>query len=159
MSLVVGTNSYVTLDEATAYLGDRYGSIIWDKEPNQESALVTAARLLDSQMLWLGAKTDNSQPMKWPRTGFDAMDIDSSIVPQIVKDAQCELAFDIVEKGGVKPAFDASNDLKRIKADTVEIEYRSNGVIKPDPSRVPDHIKRMLHGLIESTRVVRLLRA
>jgi len=157
MTIIVGTNSYISLTDANTYLADRYGYAIWDAEINQEAALISSARLLDTQLKWLQSKTDIDQPMQWPRSTFDAYDTDE--IPQIVKDAQCELAFDLAEKGSIRAGFDASGDLKRIKADTVELEYRNKGVQKPDSSRIPDHIKKMLRGLIEGTRVIRLQRA
>lgn len=157
MGIEVGTNSYVSLDDANTYLADRYGYVIWDEELDTEQALVSARRLLDTQLNWLQDKTDVDQEMEWPRSTFN--DYDTDEIPQIVKDAQCELAFDIVEKGGIKSAFDASGDFKKIKADTVQIEYRSNGVQKPNSSRIPDHIKKMLKGLIVGGMVRRVERA
>jgi hypothetical protein len=157
MTVTVGTNSYISLVDAGAYLADRYGYSIWDAEADQEAALISSARLLDNQLKWLQSKTVSTQAMQWPRSTFDAYT--TTEIPQIVKDAQCELAFDIAEKGGIRAGFDASGDLKRIKADTVELEYRNKGVQKPDTSRIPDHIKKMLRGLIEGTRVIRLQRA
>ena len=161
MSLVVGTNSYVTLNEAEDYLSDRYGFSTWESSEYQEVALVSAARLLDTQLSWKYFKTEADQVMQWPRTGFDesVFGFDEDTVPQLVKDAQCEMAFDIIENGGIKPAFQPSDDLKRIKADTLELEYRAYGMQKLDNSRVPSHILKMLKPLISAIGVYRLQRA
>ncbi|MFA6711338.1 MAG: DnaT-like ssDNA-binding protein [Candidatus Caldatribacteriota bacterium] len=161
MSLVVGTNSYVSLNEAEEYLSDRYGYATWQSSEYQEVALISAARLLDTQLSWKYSKTESDQTMQWPRIGFDeaVFGFDEDTVPQIVKDAQCELAFDIIENGGIKPAFQTQDDIKRIKADTVELEYRSMGMQKLDNSRIPSHIKKMLKPFVSSIGVYRLERA
>ena len=161
MSLVVGTNSYITLNEAEEYLADRFGFVTWQSSEYQEVALVSAARLLDTQLTWKYSKTEADQTMQWPRTGFDeaVFGFDEDTVPQLVKDAQCELAFDLIESGGIKSAFQSSDNLKRIKADVVELEYRANGVQKLSNSRVPSHIKIMLKSYISAVGVYRLERA
>ena len=139
MSLVVGTNSYITLGEANTYLSDRYDNSVWMSEQYRSSAIVTAARLLDSQLKWLYCKTDSDQDMEWPRTGFAGVDDD--VVPQKVKDAQAELAFDIVKNGALPEGF-KDTSLKSLKAGSVELVYK-NGSMKTS-SMIPKHIRNMV---------------
>jgi hypothetical protein len=83
MPLTVGTDSYVTLEEAAAYMGRRLRSS-WYGVPDEfrERALKHATLLLEG-LPWAGSKADTAQLLAFPR--------DDGTVPQAIKDAQCEL--------------------------------------------------------------------
>lgn len=86
MALTVGSDSYVTLTEAAAYLGRRLRTSAWDSAdtPTREKALKHATIVLEG-LPWAGDKDDAEQTLAFPRDGDD--------VPQAIKDAQIETAL------------------------------------------------------------------
>lgn len=115
-TLVVGTNSYVSVDEATDYFSLSLNADDWTAASATEkaAALVTAARAIDRQPL-KGRKYDwwTPQEMAFPRY-VEAYLQNSSLanilaVPQEVKDAQCEEALTLLQHGN-----DTRVDLARL---------------------------------------------
>ena len=96
MPLEVGTNSYVSIAEATAYLSERLYADAWTAADaaTHEKALIMAARVIDRQVL-AGIKADSAQVMQFPR-GSDTS------VPQAVKHAQVEEALALLDRGNSK---------------------------------------------------------
>lgn len=94
------TNSYVTVSYATSYFDERLNTSDWDNadQADQERALIMAARRLDQEP-WEGAKTDpdpSDQALAWPRnnaTDRDGHLFENDVIPEKVKEAQCELAL------------------------------------------------------------------
>jgi len=88
-----GTNSYVSEAEATAYFADRLHADAWTAatEGNRQKALIMACKLLDGHIVWAGYKTDDAQPLQWPRIGVTGIAMD--VVPASVIMAQMELAL------------------------------------------------------------------
>lgn len=78
--LIVGTNSWVTVAEADAYMDSRFGSWeFWDDDINKEAALITAYK-------------------KITQSGFFA-DL-PTVANDNMKDAQCEMALYLIMEGG-----------------------------------------------------------
>jgi hypothetical protein len=80
MNIVVGTNSWVTLDEANTYFKTRIGSeVIWNEElddEKREASLITAFNtLMNSGLFSISADSDSAQ----------------------VKNAQCEMALFLLQ--------------------------------------------------------------
>jgi hypothetical protein len=95
------SNTYATLAEATTYFEGRLNVTDWTGATTDEKnrALVMAARRLD-QEVWVSEKAASTQALKWPR--WDAEDEDgnsvgSDVIPQAIKDAQCELALAMLD--------------------------------------------------------------
>jgi len=106
------SNTYISLEDANAYMEGRIGTSTWDSasQSDQEAALVQSARILDRYVEWVGVVTDETQAMEWPRqyvpdpryktvnalnfyvTAGDYF-LPKDAIPQQVKDAQCELAL------------------------------------------------------------------
>lgn len=63
-------NSYVSLEDANAYLESRSGADNWWNADQNTCirALLDAARILDIAFIWYGWKTLRDSPMRWPRT-------------------------------------------------------------------------------------------
>lgn len=126
--LLVGTNSYVSESEADSYFDDRLYVQAWtDATPAQrESALIMASRAVDGQN-YAGSVTNDSQAMAWPRQGVydrERRAIDSAVVPQAVKDAQCEVALALLTED---PAEARDPNTASVKAGAVEMSfYRSH---------------------------------
>ena len=103
-------NAFVTEVEQIAYMATRLNASTWTTVSGttctntEKQAMVEASREL-SAMAWLGTRTDTTQFLSWPR--FDVPDPDSpsgflyssAAIPQRVKDATCELAFQFLKLG------------------------------------------------------------
>jgi hypothetical protein len=83
MSLTPGTNSYISLEDAEAYLTEHYPNAFWNA--SQEAMLKLAAQVIDNTP-WHGSKADDEQVMEFPRH-------EETEVSQAVKYAQCEEAY------------------------------------------------------------------
>jgi hypothetical protein len=125
------SNSFVLLTEMTTYMEGRLNSSSFDdaSTDDQNRALVEATRWL-SALSWLGYRTDAVQALSWPRQWAHDPDsptqdyYDSDVVPQRVKDATMELAFQFLKAGTTDVAgLDAAAGIKRKKIDVIETEY------------------------------------
>lgn len=102
---VANANSYTSLSDADVYFGTRLFSDVWasSTESTKQIALIQSARTLDSYMVWFGLKADSSQAMQWPRVrvyeqrnGSDEPVELVDVVPNEIRDAQCELAIHLL---------------------------------------------------------------
>jgi hypothetical protein len=96
-SMVVGSNSYVSVAMADAYLADSLNYSDWSAvtEDDKERLLVAASRWLDQRTKWSGFKVSADQSMRWPRTGTydcDQLPVAVNVIPMPVIAAVCELA-------------------------------------------------------------------
>ena len=92
-------------------------------------ALVEATRELSSRT-YIGERSTTTQSLAWPRQLAHDPDspnadyFDSSIVPQRVKDATCELAFQFIKAGTTDlAALDSNHAVRRKRIDVIETEY------------------------------------
>jgi hypothetical protein len=125
-------NSFVTLAEAATYMEGRLNSDSWDDAvtDSQNRALVEATREISSQNGWVGNRVDDTQALSWPREW--APDPDSSVgwyyenteVPQRVKDATMELAFQFLVAGTTDiAALDSTLNVRVKTVDVLTTEY------------------------------------
>jgi len=149
------SNTYISLADANAYFEGRLNASDWTgaTDANKNAGLVQAARILDRYIQWLGLKTDEDQAMKWPRWGicYDSdvyyecenwwlttdgvYSVESNIVLQEIKDAQCELALVLLGQDTQKVPDMAG--FKRIDvAGAVEVEADKRDRAKEIPSHV-----------------------
>lgn len=119
MALQLNVNTYVTLAEANAYFATRMDSEAWisASDPSKESALVSAAALLDEQS-WAGTAIDDGQLMAFPRVMeiFDPMKgarlyYNGSTIPERLKKAQYEEAIHLLNNPGILTSSDSVQDL------------------------------------------------
>lgn len=162
---VADANSYVTIAEAAAHFQD-LNDEDWadaDLKPRQ-AALIKATQYLEATYTWVGTKKTKAQALGWPRSGAedkDGFSIDSTIVPQKVKDAVFFLAKEALTSD-LLPARDRGGAVKsaRVKVDVLEIE---DEYLDSAPSETTYRmVDRMLTGLVEGSAggfTRRLLRA
>lgn len=110
MSVIVGTDSYVSEAELAAYATARGITLVVDPTID----LIKAMDYLSVQP-WAGSKTDPLQPLDFPRGG-------STTVPQAIKTAQMQLA--ILADSGVDLLAPVGPAVKREKVDVLEVEYQ-----------------------------------
>lgn len=105
-------NSFVTEVEQIAYMASRLNASAWTTFSGSsctetEKAAMISATLELSMLNWEGRRATTTQVLAWPR--WFAMNPDSpvgflyssSIVPDRVKNAACELAFQFLNAGTV----------------------------------------------------------
>jgi hypothetical protein len=103
-TIVSGANSYISVANASTYLGTWYPGSAWDaavaaNDGTAEAALYAAAFAMDrvyGRRYLSTLPPASKQTMLWPRYTF--MDntyrlLSNGAIPQCVKDAQCELAM------------------------------------------------------------------
>lgn len=157
-------NSYVTVAEASSYFSDSFGRSMWASatQENQEAAVITASRTLDQYITWIGLRSTSEQSMEWPRSGtFDktGRPYADDIVPGPVRFASFELAYYILENGGL--SF-ASQTIDRVKVGPVDVEFSQNSVDEGIPSFVENLIAHIGTSDVvgpRSARSVNLVRA
>jgi len=103
-------NSYVTEAEAILYMAARLNASAWTTVSGstctelEKTALIEASREL-SALEWKGRRSTTTQVLAWPRWFVENPDspvgfyYDPAIVPQRVKDACCEWAFQFLKAG------------------------------------------------------------
>jgi len=149
-ALVVGTNTYVSLADATTYLDDSINSTAWAflDPDSQTRALISSFRILEKQR-WQGSKTDPLQTAEWPRTGVvdcEGTAVDSAVVPDDIVSAQIELAYYLSQN----PTFEADgttgSNIRSLHAGAASIDYFSPNDLTSGnaASRFPANIQELI---------------
>lgn len=106
-------NSFVTVADADAYFAGRPFSTGWrDEDTDNKAVFLKAACELMQDFQWLGSRVNPAptQALAWPRVNCPNPDqvpndwgrnyaFNSDVIPQRVKDAQCEIA-EAIRAGG-----------------------------------------------------------
>jgi len=128
-------NSYVDVAACTAYMAGRLNADAWTDADDPTAALVEACRELQT-LPWAGARADGTQCLAWPRQWVIDPDTPvwdpaadypyyaDDVIPQRVKDAQCEWALEFLKAGAVDLAKpDPTALVTRKKVDVLETQY------------------------------------
>ena len=136
MTITVGTNSYISEDDADAYFAGRLYADKWTASTTQDVALLHAASLLDSQIAWAGRPAADNQVMAWPR--LDVPGVAADAIPAAVSKAQCELALYLL---GTDPTVTPKTaGYKSLTVDTLKLEVNA----ADRPAVIPPHVAAML---------------
>ncbi|MBK9496468.1 MAG: hypothetical protein IPO08_18575 [Xanthomonadales bacterium] len=159
---VAGANSYVTTAYADDYfIVDPNFYTTWTAltTTQKEYYLAWATRLLDQKVVWRGYRYTDTQALRWPRSG--AVDVDGiaiavDAIPRQLKEATCEWVKWLYTND---PTTGRDEDnLKRIVADVVEIEYQDDASQSAYPSIINQMlapIGRMRMGGVGFAKIVR----
>ena len=139
--------SYLTTAEATELLTNTIGAESWLSltESNKNASLIQASFLLDSNFDWLGSITDQTQELRWPRTGVvdrDNRQIPSNTIPQPVKYATALMALHLTKAGGISTV---TTNLKSLKVGPISLSMDSDESITSQV--VPKMIVSLLNSL------------
>lgn len=147
-------NSYVTVAEATAYFGDSFGKGLWTtaSQTDREALVITASRMLDQYILWIGEKASEDQGMEWPRKGTKYAD---DIIPSKVKYATYELAYYILENNGVSFSNQA---IDSVKVGPISVDFTANSVDAGIPSFIENLIGDLGSPILVGNNTVRMAR-
>lgn len=133
---VAGADSYVTLIEARAYAAKR--GLTLPASPAGDTALEQLLTKAMDYIEWFrsryqGLKTTATQPLQFPRTGviLDGYELASDVIPQILKDAQCQLAVDANSTDLMPNGL--GKEVVKEKVDVVEVQYAESGVTNAQP--------------------------
>lgn len=131
-SCVPSANSYVSLEFADEYMRNT-GKTSWlsKSENERKSYLINATRYIDrtySQIGWKGQKKyHRRQALCFPRVELFDKDGDEVLgIPEELKQAVCEAGF-IAVTTSLFTINLASGEVKKKKAETLEVEYFSSG--------------------------------
>jgi len=137
---LAGFNSNCSRDEANEFLLERrLFASAWETCANKDAALIWATRELD-RLNWGGIKVADTQRHAWPRDGFD--DVNTTEVPEAVKDATAELAFYLAQTDQTQPA--AQELLEELQVDVIKLKFRESPTGRELTSEMPDSVMGMV---------------
>lgn len=157
------SNSYATRAEGDTYAGDRLQSTAWTGASNDEKdqALLQATRRIDQED-FAGWKVDEDQALSWPRSGVvgrNGYTLDHETIPQLVKDAQIELAIQYLGAAASADPLASSglDQFERVKVGSLEVVPRTQYTT----DALSDIIRRILGPLLRrpSSATVELVRS
>lgn len=123
-------DSYASVAEADAYNVNRTFSADWSNAENdvKEAALRQAAIFLDAAFDWTGVATDGVQVLAWPRTSMLSKNgylIDSTVIPQALKNAQSEFAKELVKNDRAADDDAQKQGVSSVQAGSVQVDFES----------------------------------
>lgn len=157
-------NSYITLADALTYFDARPYSDDFraESEENIQRFLIQAAKQMQN-LSWLGERATTTQALAWPRIDCPNPDdvsncwgrklpFPSTVIPQRVKEAQCELAEAIRIAGDSAFSGVAVGDVQSFRLGDLSIsrsaEYQTQGL----PPRAAELLRGMLSSGMERSR-------
>lgn len=166
-------NSFVTEVEQIAYMAARLNASAWTTFSGsscietEKAAMIEATRLLSALTTWNGMRVDTTQALAWPRqwardpdvTWFGWNYFSTTAIPQRVKDATAELAFQFLNAGTQDiAAADPGQGVVEKTVDALTTRWnwaRPQGFLERFPS-----VSRYIHPLLAvSGNASRLMRA
>lgn len=135
-------NSYCTLAEANTYHDSRLANSAWTSasSANQTVALVMAARVLDAMYDWVSWRTTTTQALEWPRTGVlaknELVNIGDMVIPQELKNAQAELAFQLLSGDRTLDSDIETQGITGLSAGPVSLSFKNEVYAKVIPDAV-----------------------
>lgn len=125
-------NTYATVAEFKVYRTNRLPSVavvLAAIDAAIEIALICAARSIDANFDWTGGAVDDVQDMNWPRTGMSTKNgfpIATTVIPHQLKDAQCELAYQMLAGTDLVADNDAlKKGVASVKAGSVAVSFQN----------------------------------
>lgn len=141
-AIELGTNSFVSEFELYEYTVVRLNAVDLLGDSQFNNALFLATRLID-QLEFIGQPTDPEQPLQWPRTGVtnrNGQPIASNVIPGKIKDANCELAYFLLNHDITDPVqYRQIYKLSSARVGESESSYRT---MKEGP--LPDYVMSLL---------------
>lgn len=126
-------NSWASVAEFRAYVAVRVptNAGITSSLPADsvvEAALIAACRRIEDSVEWTGSAVDNVQALTWPRSGMLSRNnfaIATTVNPNELKNAQCEMAFQMIA-GGDFASDDAAakGNVLGVKAGSVSVQFQ-----------------------------------
>ena len=133
-SEIAGAQSFVTVAELDAYALLRNITTLPAVETEKEALLILGMDFINTQeSKFQGARNTSTQILSFPRNGVSmfGFPFSSASVPQLVKDAQMQIAIEAVTNDLIPTG--AGRETIREKVGEIEVEYSSvkGGTIQP----------------------------
>lgn len=156
-SLVVGTNTLITLAEHDAYaLGSARAAEVWDfagvNAPRSIQYIITAMRIL-SRYRYEGTRTVSTQALPFPRNGLTNLEdvaLVDNTTPNEIKWAQSELAISLAEKASLETDTASEQLIKSVNAQGTSVSFFAASYAAK-PSALPAHILQMIRPFLHVT--------
>lgn len=137
-------NSYISISDADDYFSNHLYASNWDNASadNKASALIMSTRILDEKIDWIGFKNTKEQALAWGRSGVedDGYSVDSTIVPEAIKNATAEFAKNLIADNSTENAD--GKGLEKLEVGSVKLTFD-----KSDTADVlPNIVQEMLRG-------------
>jgi hypothetical protein len=150
-------NSYCSKSEADQYHDGRLNSDDWyaADDDSKNRALVTATRLLDEHIEWVGYLSTNTQALQWPRVymptdrrlllyppgaqpfdWWNANYIDPTIIPDRLKQATAEFARQLLVADRTEDDDLSRKQITEIQAGSVKLSFKGYA----QPQVIPDSV-------------------
>lgn len=135
-------NSYVDVESAADYIGTNvYTATDWAalSDDDQANALSRASKYIDNIVQWNGTKVTADSGLRWPRAGVydqDGFEIPDDVIPQLLKDAVCELASVMISEDWT--GTQGTRGFKEIQVDVIDLKMQDNYVRPSLPTYVID---------------------
>jgi len=130
-------NSFADAAYFQAYAAKKVGGLDILTAAEAESSNKIETALLNSVLFmndedWHGNVVDEDQPLAWYRRGVvrvnnGAAYYDQDVLPQQVKDAQCELGLGLLDDEQLLDEIDAAGGLTRFEAGPLKMEFKDGG--------------------------------
>lgn len=146
-TIVAGADSYVTLAAYQAY-GAARGWTLADSDPADEISLRRAFDGINRNWTYRGVADSADQPGAWPRSIAEG-------IPQRVKDAQCELAYQVQGGLDVFATITTSKTMERKKVGPIETEVETLPTGKPRVEAVTTLLRPYLSAGAGQVQLVR----
>lgn len=122
------SDSYVSVSYADTFFTNSIDNSAWPTSTAaKEAILIEATRILDTQFDWHGSiATGSTQALRWPRE--DVYDIDdrliaSDVIPKRIQDAVCNLAYYLLQNGGLKMS---DSNLQQVKIGPIDLKFNED---------------------------------
>lgn len=115
---------YADVADADLYLSAALHAANWRAATDETKAmaLVTATRILDRQR-WKGDKTDDDQPLSWPRKSTGLAGVEDDVIPQAIIDASIEIASALVDGTDIQNEQNTSQKIQSLRAGSVALTF------------------------------------
>jgi len=130
------SNSFITVAAANTIAENMLSVTGWTTATTDDKARALIMATTDLQALdWVGTRATETQALAWPRTGavINGREVADDIIPREVQQATFDLALSILAgatttgSGDLVPGV-PNGDLKRLKLDVLELEWRDEGL-------------------------------
>jgi hypothetical protein len=150
-SVVAGANSYVTLAEYRDWANAR-GIVSSDSDTILERQVLRAMDYFE-QLLFIGNKANENQPLQWPRTEalIDGYYADATEIPVQVRRALYEAIK--VEVDGYSEWNTQDRRTLREKVGDIEIEYAENSENRTITPALTSALSKLVLGATSVSRV------
>lgn len=157
-SQVANSNSYISLVDCNTYLTLLgLGTLT---AATDEEYLLQAAQYVDTYRdKFKGYKTASTQSMQWPRydVAIDGYSIDSDVIPNELKNAQCLAAYQLNAGKSLWNNNTTGQNVISKSVDVISITYADSGVVNSSPEF--GQINAQLSPLLKSVGGLKAIRA